>query len=111
MLFSLYVAGIEKIIPGECDIGMFPDDIGLWCSSPDMNHIESTLTSTLTEVRNFANDHKLIFNVSKSCVSFFTTNKRLYSYQPQVIFHDQPLSYVKHPKHLGFVLDQEFMSS
>ncbi|GFX23040.1 uncharacterized protein TNCV_360541 [Trichonephila clavipes] len=35
MLFSLYVAGIEKIIPGESDIGMFADDITLWCSSPD----------------------------------------------------------------------------
>ncbi|GFX23042.1 putative RNA-directed DNA polymerase from transposon BS [Trichonephila clavipes] len=34
MLFSLYVAGIEKIIPGESDIGMFADDITLWCSSP-----------------------------------------------------------------------------
>ncbi|GFW34793.1 retrovirus-related Pol polyprotein from transposon 17.6 [Trichonephila clavipes] len=49
MLFSLYVAGIEKIIPGESDIGMFADDITLWCSSPGVNHVESTLSSTLTE--------------------------------------------------------------
>ncbi|GFV24249.1 hypothetical protein TNCV_3445021 [Trichonephila clavipes] len=49
MLFSLYVTGIEKIIPGESDIGMFADDITLWCSSPGVNHVESTLSSTLTE--------------------------------------------------------------
>ncbi|GFY64713.1 hypothetical protein TNIN_181961 [Trichonephila inaurata madagascariensis] len=82
MLFSLYVPGYKRSFLESCDIGMFADGIALWCSGPDVNHIESTLTTTLTEVWNFANDYQLIFNVSKSYVSFFTTNKHLFSYQP-----------------------------
>ncbi|XP_054719197.1 uncharacterized protein LOC129228541 [Uloborus diversus] len=105
------MAGFESIIAPECDVGIFADDIVLWCSGPDVKNIESTLNATLTDVWKFANNHKLNFNVTKSYVGLFTTNKHLYSYHPQVLFQDQPLSYVKHPKYLGFVLDQEITSN
>lgn len=106
-LFSLFLAGLEGVISQECEVGMFADDIALWCSGSNIKHIETTLNSTLIDVGKFANNHKLTFNVTKSFVTLFTTNRHLYSYQPQVLFQDQPLSYEKHPKYLGFVLDQE----
>ncbi|GFW23555.1 putative RNA-directed DNA polymerase from transposon BS [Trichonephila clavipes] len=43
----------------------------------------------------------------KSVTSFFITNRHLYKYQPTVFIKDQKLLYVKHPKYLGFTLDQE----
>ncbi|GFV00404.1 putative RNA-directed DNA polymerase from transposon BS [Trichonephila clavipes] len=46
----------------------------------------------------------LIFNVSKSTSSFFTTNRRLYNYQPKI-------PYEKHPKYLGYILDPETLSN
>ncbi|GFX70910.1 RNase H domain-containing protein [Trichonephila clavipes] len=81
MLFSLYVAGIEKIIPGECDIGMFPDDIALWCSSPDVSHVESTVSSTLTEWNpfhvNVPGNEVADFLAKRGCSGIATTDYAL----------------------------------
>ncbi|GFW85244.1 putative RNA-directed DNA polymerase from transposon BS [Trichonephila clavipes] len=59
----------------------------------------------------FAEQHKLIFNVSKSTSSFFTTNRRLYNYQPQIFMESKSLLYEKHPKYLGYILDPEILSN
>ncbi|GFV55701.1 putative RNA-directed DNA polymerase from transposon BS [Trichonephila clavipes] len=59
----------------------------------------------------FAEQHKLIFNVSKSTSSFFTTNRRLYNYQPQIFMESKSLPYEKHPKYLGYILDPEILSN
>ncbi|GFW63435.1 probable RNA-directed DNA polymerase from transposon BS [Trichonephila clavipes] len=77
LLFSLYIAGIEKIISR----------------------------------RFFAEQHKLIFNVSKSTSSFFKTNRRLYNYQPQIFIESKSLPYEKHPKYLSYILDPEILSN
>ncbi|GFS69864.1 putative RNA-directed DNA polymerase from transposon X-element [Trichonephila clavipes] len=63
------------------------------------------------EIRIFAEQHKLIFNVSKSTSSFFTTNRRLYNYQPQIFMESKSLLYEKHPKYLGYILDPEIFSN
>ncbi|GIY77198.1 putative RNA-directed DNA polymerase from transposon BS [Caerostris extrusa] len=55
----------------------------------------------------FAENHKLSFNPTKSTVWFFTTNRKLYGYQPGIVMNHQPLTVEKHPKYLGFVLDPE----
>ncbi|GFW02292.1 putative RNA-directed DNA polymerase from transposon BS [Trichonephila clavipes] len=39
-------------------------------------------------------------------VSFFTTNRKLYNFQP-----NQPLTIKKHPKYLGFILDPEILGN
>ncbi|GFX19333.1 putative RNA-directed DNA polymerase from transposon BS [Trichonephila clavipes] len=78
--------------------GLFADDIVLW-------------NSTLSDIQIFAEQHKLIFNASKSTSSFFTTNRRLYNYQPQIFMESKSLPYEKHPKYLGYILDPEILSN
>ncbi|GFT85143.1 putative RNA-directed DNA polymerase from transposon BS [Trichonephila clavipes] len=111
LLFSLYIAGIEKIISRRCEVGLFADDIVLWNSDSDVVHIENAINTTLSDIQIFAEQHKLIFNVSKSTSSFFTTNRRLYNYQPQIFMESKSLPYEKHPKYLGYILDPEILSN
>ncbi|GFU71261.1 probable RNA-directed DNA polymerase from transposon BS [Trichonephila clavipes] len=111
LLFSLYIAGIEKIISRRCEVGLFADDIVLWNSNSDVVHIETAINTTLSDIQSFAEQHKLIFNVSKSTSSFFTTNRRLYNYQPQIFMESKSLPYEKHPKYLGYILDPEILSN
>ncbi|GBO06673.1 hypothetical protein AVEN_90420-1 [Araneus ventricosus] len=86
----------------------FADDIVLWKSGAQVEEIESDVNLALGDLREFADHHKLILNANKSYVSFFTTNKKLYNYEPRVRFDGQNISTVKHPKYLGFLLDPEF---
>ncbi|GFS91045.1 putative RNA-directed DNA polymerase from transposon BS [Trichonephila clavipes] len=58
-------------------------------------------------IRDYALEFKLCFNPTKSIATFFTTNKRLYSYQPTLKMDNKNLAYKKHPKYLGYVLDPE----
>ncbi|GFW55923.1 probable RNA-directed DNA polymerase from transposon BS [Trichonephila clavipes] len=111
LLFSLYIVGIEKIISRRCEVGLFADDIVLWNSNSDVVHIETAINTTLSDIQIFAEQHKLIFNVSKSTSSFFTTNRRLYNYQPQIFMESKSLLYEKHPKYLGYILDPEILSN
>ncbi|GFS78259.1 probable RNA-directed DNA polymerase from transposon BS [Trichonephila clavipes] len=111
LLFSLYIAGIEKIISRRCEVGLFADDIVLWNSNSDVVHIETAINTTLSDIQIFAEQHKLIFNLSKSTSSFFTTNRRLYNYQPQIFMENKSLLYEKHPKYLGYILDPEILSN
>ncbi|GFW97062.1 RNase H domain-containing protein [Trichonephila clavipes] len=44
-------------------------------------------------------------------VSFLTTNRKLYDFQPNIFLYNQPLTIDKHPKYLGFVLDPEILGN
>ncbi|GFY04208.1 putative RNA-directed DNA polymerase from transposon BS [Trichonephila clavipes] len=63
------------------------------------------------DIQNFAVDQKLRFNPTKSTVSFFTTNRKLYNFPPNIFLKDQPLTVDKHPKYLGLVLDPEILGN
>ncbi|XP_015911455.1 uncharacterized protein [Parasteatoda tepidariorum] len=106
-LFSLFLAGIERVISKRCEVGLFADDIVLWCSDSDVSNIENNRNLTLMEIQEFAKCNKLTFIHSKSSVSFFTTNKRLYRFQPNILLYGQTLLVEKHSSHLGFILDPE----
>ncbi|XP_071041949.1 uncharacterized protein [Parasteatoda tepidariorum] len=110
-LFSLFLAGIERVISKRCEVGLFADDIVLWCSDSEVSNIENHLNLTLMEIQEFAKCNKLTFNHSKSSVSFFTTNKRLYRFQPNILLNGQTLLVEKHPSYLGFILDPELTNN
>ncbi|GFV92830.1 probable RNA-directed DNA polymerase from transposon BS [Trichonephila clavipes] len=109
-LFSLYLAGIEKIPSVEMRVGLFADDIVIWCSGRDLVEMERNLNNALFSFSDYALEFKLCFNSTKSIATFFTTNKRLYSYQPTLKMDNKNLAYEKHPKYLGYVLDPQWSS-
>ncbi|GFU77769.1 probable RNA-directed DNA polymerase from transposon BS [Trichonephila clavipes] len=109
-LFSLYLAGIEKIPSVEMRVGLFADNIVIWCSGRDLVEMERNLNNAFSSFSDYALEFKLCFNPTKSIATFFTTNKRLYSYQPTLKMDNKNLAYEKHPKYLGYVLDPEWSS-
>ncbi|GFU55602.1 putative RNA-directed DNA polymerase from transposon BS [Nephila pilipes] len=83
-LFSMYVAGIDKVPSSGIKIGMFADDIVLWSSGIAIPDLESKLNDSLTALSKFAAGLKLHFNPSKTIAICFSTNKHLYNYQPKL---------------------------
>ncbi|GFV52114.1 putative RNA-directed DNA polymerase from transposon BS [Trichonephila clavipes] len=54
-LVYTFLAGIEKVIPNDCEIGIFGDDIVLWSSGSDTEKVEESVNLALVDVWNFAN--------------------------------------------------------
>ncbi|GFX35694.1 putative RNA-directed DNA polymerase from transposon BS [Trichonephila clavipes] len=105
-LFSLYISGVEKYV-NPSQIGLFVDDVVLWCSDANISKMESQLIRPLVNIQEFADNHKIIFNASKSIVSLFTINRHLYNYSPEVFLMSERLNYSKYSTYLGFTLDLE----
>ncbi|GFV33747.1 probable RNA-directed DNA polymerase from transposon BS [Trichonephila clavipes] len=109
-LFSLYLAGIEKPPSVETRVGLFADDIAIWCLGRDLVEMERNLNNALSSISDYSLEFKLCFYPTKSIAPFFTTNKRLYSYQPTLKMDNKNLAYENHPKYLEYVLDPEWSS-
>ncbi|GFU48254.1 putative RNA-directed DNA polymerase from transposon BS [Trichonephila clavipes] len=103
--------GIESVIKRKCEVGAFADDIVLWKSNSDLTKLERDINLVLENIRNFALDDNLTFNHTKSVVSVFTTNRKLYNFQPNIFLYNQPLTIDKHPKYLRFILDPEILGN
>ncbi|XP_021002430.2 uncharacterized protein [Parasteatoda tepidariorum] len=73
--------------------------------------MERNLNNELFAFSDYALEFKLCFNPAKSIVTFFTTNKRLYNYQPNIKMDNKNLAYEKHPTYLGYVSDPEWTSN
>ncbi|GFV00713.1 probable RNA-directed DNA polymerase from transposon BS [Trichonephila clavipes] len=105
-LSSLFISGVEKYV-NPSQIGLFADDVVLWCSDANISKMESQLNRSLVNIQEFADNHKITFNASKSTVSLFTTNRHLYNYSPEIFLMSERLKYSKYPTYLGFILDSE----
>ncbi|GFX02242.1 putative RNA-directed DNA polymerase from transposon BS [Trichonephila clavipes] len=105
-LFSLFISGVEKYV-NPSQIGLFADDVVLWCSDANISKIESQLYRSLVNIQEFAANHKITFNASKSTVSLFTAYRNLYNYSPEIFLMSERLNYSKYPTYLGFPLDSE----
>ncbi|GBM10269.1 hypothetical protein AVEN_49991-1 [Araneus ventricosus] len=49
--------------------------------------------------------------ITEAALSLLSINKHLYNYQPSLMLKHQDLTYEKHPKYLGFILDPQLTSS
>ncbi|GFX09593.1 RNase H domain-containing protein [Trichonephila clavipes] len=58
--------GIESVIKRKCEVGVFADDIVHWKSNSDLMKLERDINLVLEDIRNFALDHKLTLNPTKS---------------------------------------------
>ncbi|GFV89933.1 putative RNA-directed DNA polymerase from transposon BS [Trichonephila clavipes] len=97
---------MEKYV-NPSQIGLFADDVVLWCSDANLSKMETQLNRFLVNIQEFADNHIITFNASKSTVSLFTTNRHLYNYSPEIFLMSERLNYSKYPTYLGFTLDSE----
>ncbi|GFT34803.1 reverse transcriptase domain-containing protein [Trichonephila clavipes] len=100
-------AGIEKTPPPGGKLRIFADYIIVWCSGSDVIEMETTLNKSLSA---FASETKLCFNLSKSIVTFFTINKKLYNHQPKLKMNNQDCVR-EASKYLGYILDPKWASN
>ncbi|GFU88250.1 putative RNA-directed DNA polymerase from transposon X-element [Trichonephila clavipes] len=68
-LFSHYLSGIESVIKRTCEVGAFADDVVPWKPDSDLTKLERDINFVLEDIWNFALDHKLTFNPTKSLAS------------------------------------------
>ncbi|GIY99375.1 putative RNA-directed DNA polymerase from transposon BS [Caerostris extrusa] len=106
-LFTLFLSGIEKVVSKWCEVGLFADDVVMWDSGIDLQKLEDNLNSTLEDLWKLVEIHKLSFNPAKSTVGFFTTNRKLYGYQPVIVNH-QPLTGRKQLKLLKYISGRDW---
>ncbi|GFU71322.1 putative RNA-directed DNA polymerase from transposon BS [Trichonephila clavipes] len=111
VLFYLYITGIEKVLAKHFEVGIFADDIIVWCSGSNVGENELKLNCAMEEAHSFAEMHKLIFNASKSLFTFFSTNRHIFNYQFKIYMNEIQLCYFKNAKYLGYTLDQEITSN
>ncbi|GFW05718.1 putative RNA-directed DNA polymerase from transposon BS [Trichonephila clavipes] len=104
--FGVFGIKVEKYV-NPSQIGLFADDVVLRCSDANINKMESQLNRSLVNIQEFADNHKITFNASKSTVSLFTTNRHLYNYSSEIFLMSERLNYSKYPTYLGFTLDSE----
>ncbi|GFU30253.1 probable RNA-directed DNA polymerase from transposon BS [Trichonephila clavipes] len=105
-LFSLFISGVEKYV-NPSQIRLFADDVVLQCSDTNISKMESQMNRSLVNIQEFADNHKMTFNASKSTVSLFTTNRHHYNYSPEIFLMSECLNYSEYPTYLGFTLDSE----
>ncbi|GFV87841.1 RNA-directed DNA polymerase from mobile element jockey [Trichonephila clavipes] len=105
-LFSLFISVVENYV-NSSQIRLFSDDVVLWCCDANISKMESQLNRALVNIQEFSGNHNITFKASKSTISFFTTNRRLYNYSPGIFLKRECLNYSKYTNYLGFTLDLE----
>ncbi|GFT76555.1 putative RNA-directed DNA polymerase from transposon BS [Trichonephila clavipes] len=105
-LFSLFISVGEKYV-NPSQIGLFANDVVLWCGDANISKMESQLNRSLVNIQEFAENHKITFNASKSTVNLFTTNRHLYNYSPEIFLMSERWNYSKYPIYLRFTLYSE----
>ncbi|GFU04244.1 putative RNA-directed DNA polymerase from transposon BS [Nephila pilipes] len=107
-LFALYLSGLEQVVPNNCEIRIFADNIVIWRPSSDLGKLENGINVAPDKLWNFAEDHKLSFNSTMYKAGFLNTNRKLYGLHRSITLNHQPH---KHPKYFGFVLDSEILNN
>ncbi|GFY45742.1 putative RNA-directed DNA polymerase from transposon BS [Trichonephila inaurata madagascariensis] len=71
-LFSSFISRIEKYV-NPSQIGLFADDVVLWCSDANVSKMEFQLNRSLVNIQEFVDNHKINFNASRSTGCLFKT--------------------------------------
>ncbi|GFX57826.1 putative RNA-directed DNA polymerase from transposon BS [Trichonephila clavipes] len=103
-LFSLFISGVEKYV-NPSQIGLFADDVVLWCSDANISKMESQLNRSLVNIQELQTTTKLLSMLQS--LQSATTNRHLYNYSPELSLMSEHLNYSKCPAYLGFTLDME----
>ena len=102
ILFLIYINDITKNLTSR--IGLFADDNMIYISSNNSARNDEILSADLKIMEEWANQWLVTFSPSKSCD--MTLALRGSSEFHNLFFFDEPISQVKHDKHLGIVIQQ-----
>ena len=105
-LFSLYLRDLPTVISSnEVKLGLFADDICIYCSGDDLNHAVSVLELSLEEIVTWLSHKSLKVNCTKSEVTF-VWSQRVPAPKIAVRCDGEDLKPVSQVKYLGLVIDE-----
>ena len=107
--FALFLAEMLALLNVACWFGVFKEDILQWDSHKYINKLESNFNLVLSKIHDFAAKNKLTYNVSKSAIIFFSTDKYLYKYHTKLFLNGAVLAQEKQPRYLGHIWEAEFI--
>lgn len=81
--YSIYTRKLNTIIPADCELNEFADDLSVTCRSPDLNQIINSLQSCLNIISEFLTDRGLEVCPVKTKFIIFS-NKKLNSDDPNL---------------------------
>ena len=102
ILFLIYINDITKNLTSG--ISLFADDNMIYISSNNSTRNDEILSADLKIMEEWANQWLVTFSPSKSCDMTLALRGSPESHN--LFFFDEPISQVKHHKHLGIVIQQ-----
>ena len=105
LLFLFYVNSASDNIPKSVNSAMYADDVSLWASHRCKKSASGDIQQAVDSVSEW-NRKKMILNIEKSEVAFFSTNTREANWQPTVWLNSKTVPFNGSPCLLGVQLDR-----
>jgi len=94
------------MIPDGVFLGMCADDVSLFAQHNDKSEAVMVLQRGVDSVAKWRKANKMLLNVSKSEITFFSRDNREASWRPTVLLNGLPMPFNKTPKFLRVYLDR-----
>ena len=101
VLFCLYINDIFKYV--DVDVILFADDAAFFLSDTNLQRLYNRIRLLFERLSTYLNNNKLIPNLSKSKLMFFSSRPVPTNLQP-ILFRNEIIEWVKEYKYLGLTL-------
>jgi hypothetical protein len=106
ILFLLYANDWEDHQVEGVQYSGFADDVALWVSSSSLEELRSKAQMALNKILEWAEDHKILLNPSKTEACLFTNNINERDWDPGLKIGDRAIAMKKKIRLLGVNVDQ-----
>ena len=106
LLFLFVIDGLRPRLPPGVEVSMYADDVALWASHRDKAVAASKVEEAVDVVWRWSQEKKLMLNLGKCEVSFFSTDTHEAKWQPHVNVGGASLKFSPTPVFLGVMYDR-----
>ena len=106
LLFLFVIDGLRQHLPPGVHISMFADDVALWASHSVKTVAASKVEEGVAAVFRWSQEKKLMLNLGKCEVTFFSTDTHEAKWQPSVSVGGTSLKFSPTPVFLGVMYDR-----
>ena len=106
LLFLFVINGLRQRLPPGVEVSMYADDVALWASHRDKAVAAAKVEEAVGVVFRWSQEKKLMLNLGKCEVSFFSTDTHEAKWQPCVKVGATSLKFTPNPVFLGVMYDR-----
>ena len=104
-LFTIAINGIIADIPKDVGRSLYVDDLAIYYSASNINHIERKLQVTINKINNWSKNHGYRLSNDKTIAVHFHRRRGI-EYEPSLLLNNQQVKFDTKAKFLGIYLDQ-----